>query len=242
MWLWVWDRNQNQNLILKIWSWPLITSLRDIHQCCSKGFYEILTTYRCPSLNFHPPSLLVAGTDCHFLLLCSTGQGFHCLASVVDSQVQSLACSFIDISPRFWQHTDRQIQVKRCRGIPSQFGCTDVDQCDISESGATQSLWYSLLYAWYESYWCSLTPSGPFLNTEWSILCTGHHSFPQGNTVSWRHLWKRPKWDLFQTFQTLLMSFAHNKYPTNFDTGDYLKECKGDLFPIRKIVDREIPF
>ena len=78
-----------------------MTALSDIHQCCAKGFYEIRTTYQCPSLSFDLPSLLVAGIGCHFLLLCSAGQGFPCLASVVDSQVQSLDCSFVEISPRF---------------------------------------------------------------------------------------------------------------------------------------------
>ena len=33
--------------------------LSDIHQCCAKGFYEIRTTSQCPSLSFHPFSLLV---------------------------------------------------------------------------------------------------------------------------------------------------------------------------------------
>ena len=155
-----------------------MTALSDIHQCCAKGFYEICTTYQCPSLSFHPPSLLVVGTGCRFLLLCFVGQGFPCLHSAVDSQVQSLACSSIEISPRFWQHTDRWIQVKRCRGSPSQFVCTDVDHCDISESGVARSPWYSALYARYEICSCTPTLSGPFLDTEWSILCTGHHSFP----------------------------------------------------------------
>ena len=76
-------------------------ALSDIHQCFAKGFYEIRTTYQCPSLSFDPPSLLVAGIGCHFLLLCSAGQGFPFLASALDSQVQSLACSFFEISTRF---------------------------------------------------------------------------------------------------------------------------------------------
>ena len=41
--------------------------LSKIHQCCAKGFYEISTTYQCPSLSFHPPSLLVVGTGCCIL-------------------------------------------------------------------------------------------------------------------------------------------------------------------------------
>ena len=36
-------------------------ALSDIHQCCAKGFYEIRTTYQCPSLSFNLPSLLVWG-------------------------------------------------------------------------------------------------------------------------------------------------------------------------------------
>ena len=160
-----------------------MTTLSDIHQCCAKGFYDIRTTSQCPSLSFDLPSLLVVGTGCRFLLRCFAGQGFPCLASAVDWQVQSLACSFVEISPRFWQHIDRRIQVKRCLGIPSQFGCTDVDHCDISKSSSTQSPWYSALYIGYESYWCTPTPSGPFLDAECSISCTGHHSFPQGNNV-----------------------------------------------------------
>ena len=38
-----------------------MTSLSNIHQCCAKGFYEIRTTYQCPSLSFDLPSFLVAG-------------------------------------------------------------------------------------------------------------------------------------------------------------------------------------
>ena len=78
-----------------------MTTLSDIHQCCAKGFYEIHTNYRCPSLYFHHPSLLVEGTSCPFLVLCFVVQGFHFLASGVDSQVKSLTCSFVKISPRF---------------------------------------------------------------------------------------------------------------------------------------------
>ena len=78
-----------------------MTTLSDIHQCCAKGFYEIRTTYQCPSLSFDLPSLLVARTRCHFLLLCSMGQGFPCLASALDLHVQSLACSSVKISPQF---------------------------------------------------------------------------------------------------------------------------------------------
>ena len=78
-----------------------MTTLSDIHQCCAKGFYEIRTTYQCPSLSFDLPSLLVAGTGCCFLLLCYAVQGFPCLASAVGAQVQSLTCSFVEISPRF---------------------------------------------------------------------------------------------------------------------------------------------
>ena len=64
-----------------------MTALSNIHQSCAKGFYEIRTTYQCPSLSFDLPSLLVAGTSYHFLLLCSGGQAFPCLASAVDLQV-----------------------------------------------------------------------------------------------------------------------------------------------------------
>ena len=78
-----------------------MTALNDIHQCCAKEFYEIHTTSRCPSLYFHSPSLLVVGTGCPFLVLCSTGKGFPFLASAVDLQVQSLDCSFVKISPQF---------------------------------------------------------------------------------------------------------------------------------------------
>ena len=45
-----------------------MTTLSDIHQFCAKGFYEIQTTYQCPSLSFHLPSLLVEGTGCPFLI------------------------------------------------------------------------------------------------------------------------------------------------------------------------------
>ena len=59
----------------------------------------ICTTYQCPSLSFHLPSLLVVGTGCPFLVVCFVAQGFPCLASAVGAQVQSLACSFVEISP-----------------------------------------------------------------------------------------------------------------------------------------------
>ena len=154
-----------------------MTALSDIHQCCAKGFYEIRTTYWFTSLSFDLPSLLVAGTGCHFLLRYSVGQGFPCLASTVDLQVQSLACSFVEISPQFWQHTDRQIQVKRCQGSPSQFGCTNVDHYDNLESGVARSPRYPALCARYEICWCTLARYGPSLDVEWSIWCTGHHSF-----------------------------------------------------------------
>ena len=142
-----------------------------------------------------PLLCLWQGTGCLFLVPCFAGQGFPFLASRISVQVQSLACAFVEISPRFWQHTDRNIQVKIFRGSPSQFGCINVDHCDISESSVTWSPWYSALYTRYEICWCTPTPSCPSLNIEWSIWCTGHHSFPQGNIVPWRHLWKRLKWN-----------------------------------------------
>ena len=43
-----------------------MTTLSDIHQCCAKGFYEIRTTYQCPSLSFDLPSFLVVGIGCVF--------------------------------------------------------------------------------------------------------------------------------------------------------------------------------
>ena len=160
-----------------------MTALSDIQQSCSKVFYEICTTSQFPSLSFHSPSFLLAGAIFPFLVLCFAAQGFPFLVFVVYLQVQSLAFSFVKISPWFWQHIDRRIQVKRCRGSPYQFRCTDVDHCNISESGVTRSPGYSALYAWYEIFWCTPTLSGPFLDVEWSILCTSHHSFSQGNIV-----------------------------------------------------------
>ena len=78
-----------------------MNALNDIHQCCAKGFYEIHTTYQCPSLYFHPPYFLMVGTGCPFLVLCFVGQGFPGLAFALGAQVQSLTCSSIEISPRF---------------------------------------------------------------------------------------------------------------------------------------------
>ena len=78
-----------------------MTDLSDIHQCCAKEFNDILTTSRCPSLSLHFTSLLFAVAGCPFLVLCFVGQCFPFLAFEVDSQVQSLSYSFVEISPRF---------------------------------------------------------------------------------------------------------------------------------------------
>jgi hypothetical protein len=51
-----------------------------------------------------------------------------------------------------------------------------------------------------------------------------------------------PKWDdpIYSKFlcgTMLLVSF-----PPFFDMGESLEECKGDIFPVGKIVNREITF
>jgi hypothetical protein len=40
----------------------------------------------------------------------------------------------------------------------------------------------------------------------------------------------------------LCRTFLLVSFPPMFDMGESLEECKGDLFPVRKIVNREITF
>jgi hypothetical protein len=37
-------------------------------------------------------------------------------------------------------------------------------------------------------------------------------------------------------------SFLAVSFPSMFDMGESLKECEGDLFPVEKLVNREITF
>jgi hypothetical protein len=46
-----------------------------------------------------------------------------------------------------------------------------------------------------------------------------------------------PIYSIFLCGTFLLVSF-----PPMFDTGESLEECEGDLFPVEKIVNREIAF
>jgi hypothetical protein len=43
-------------------------------------------------------------------------------------------------------------------------------------------------------------------------------------------------------FGLLYGNFLPVIFPPMFDTGERLKECKGDCFPVEKIVNREINF
>jgi fucose permease len=53
---------------------------------------------------------------------------------------------------------------------------------------------------------------------------------------------KNLKWARSHIFQTLCGTFLPVSFPPIFDMGESLKECKGDIFPVGKIVNREITF
>jgi hypothetical protein len=83
---------------------------------------------------------------------------------------------------------------------------------------------------------------GPSLSTMWSISCTGPHGFQQGNTDPLPHPQKIPS-GLIPIYSRLLYGiFLPVSFPPMFDMGEIFKECEGDLFPIIKIMNREITF
>ena len=84
---------------------------------------------------------------------------------------------------------------------------------------------------------------GPSLAVVWSISCTCPHSFQHGNTVPLPHPQKIPKWDRPHKYSRLLHgTFLPISFQPMFDVRESFKECEGDLFFVRKIVNKEITF
>jgi hypothetical protein len=84
---------------------------------------------------------------------------------------------------------------------------------------------------------------GPSLVIVCSISCIGLHSFQHGNTFPLLHPQKNPKWARPHIFHRLLCgTFLPVSFPPMFNMGERFKECEGDIFPIGKIMNKEIKF
>jgi hypothetical protein len=122
----------------------------------------------------------------------------------------------------------------RCLENPFWFGSTCVDPHDILEPYVTQILWYPNCCTRYGRYFWTPTLFGLTFDVVWSISCTGHHSYQQGNIVPWPHTKKTPSGIGPKHCRLLCGIFLQVSFPQILDIGGNLKEHKRYSFLYQK--------